>query len=384
MSFTRRNAVLAVLAGALAVPTFLQWRADAETFVDVGAIPLLFDGFTSDNVGFVMLSQPKKEQPAPDASKPGQPPQVAYDRIAFQRSDKGWMLASGELQGAPVTKDRVESDVFAHLRSIRSDREVLVQPDATQAQLEQFGLDEAHAFVVQVRDQVPTVPNSAVIAELLVGRDAGTGQTGTEAVRGVFVRKSDSTDVVLYELDKGWLRSVETEQWLDKVIAKLEPDKVQRIAIKNAATGVRITFAREPGKASWHAVEPPPGLGAVRQAEVENLVQRLRWIGVQDFRSRLAGANLAQLGLQPPQLELELMVREGDRERVIQLGVGNKVDTKNEYYLIAPNDSAFLMTWPAGVVAPFELDAKTMFDPPSPDAQKPGDEKKGDEKKGEK
>lgn len=367
MNLARRNVVLAVLAGALAVPTFLQLQRDADTFVDYATVPLLFEGFTADNVGFVTLAQPKKEQPPVDPQNPAQP-KVAYDQLVLQRTDKGFVLATGELPGAPVAKDKLESDVFAHLRAIRADREVLVQPNATPEQLVQFGLDEAQAFVVRVTDGSA---QRSLLAELLVGRDAGQGQTGTEAVRGVFVRKSDSTDVVLYELDKGWLRSVQQEQWLDKVLAKLEPDKIQQLAIRNTATaGTKFTFARKDGKASWTAVEPPAGLGAVRQTEVEGLVQRLRWLAAQDFRTRTDRAgNLAAMGLAPPKIEIDLVVKEGDRERVLKLSVGNQLEGKNEYYLMC-NESAFVMTWPAATVAPFELDVKAqLFDPASPDAR---------------
>ena len=220
-------------------------------------------------------------------------------------------------------------------------------------------------------------------------RHFGKGQTGTEAVRGVYVRKSDSNNVVLYEPERGWMRSVQTEVWLDKVLAKLQLDKVNRFTLQNAATGQPVTFVRQDGKASWTAVEPPPGIGAVRQGEVEALLQRLRWIGAQDFRMPLQRANLVQLGLQPPQIRIELVVREGDRDRKLELGIGNRVDDKAEYYLTC-NESAFLMTWPAGNVVPFEADGKALFDPAAPtdpgkaDENKPADEKKDGEKKEEK
>ncbi len=386
MNLARRNVMLAVLAAALAVPTTLQLRRDADSFVDISTVPLLFDGFTADQVAFITLAQPKAEQPPLDPNNP-QPAKVAYDQLLLQRTDKGFVLGTGVLTGAPVLMERVERDVFAHLRTIRADRDVLVQPNATPEQLAQFGLDELHAFVVRAVD----VTQRNVIAELFIGREAGAGQAGSEAVNGVFVRKTDSTDVVLYEFEKGWRRDVLPEQWLDKTIAKLEPDKVQRLSIKNAATaGVKMVFERRDGKASWQAIDAPAGLGAVRQIEVENLVQRLRWIGAQDFRSPLRTAgNPAALGLAPPQIEIELVVKEGDRNRTIQLAVGNKLDDKNEYYLTC-NDGAFLMTWPAGTVAQFELDVKAqLFDPPAPAPTKPDevpkapDDKKDDKKGGE-
>ena len=384
MSLSKSNVVLAVLAAALAVPTVLQLQKDRATFVDAGRVPLLFDGFTADNVGRLRLRAPKKEQPAADPQNP-QPKQVAYDEVVFAKTDKGWLFAEGDLQLAPVSKERIETDVMAHLRAIRADRETLVVANATTAQLEKYGLDEAHAFVVQAVDTTGRV----VVAELLVGNDAGGGQAGTDAVRGVFVRKSESTDVVLYELERGWLRSVQTEYWLDKVLAKLDPDRIHRFAIRNAATaGTTFTFARLDGKASWSAIEPPAGTGAVRQGEIEALVQRLRWIAAQDFRMPMQRAgNPVQLGLQPPQIEIEMVVRDGERDRTIKLAVGNRVEGKNEYYLTS-NESAFLMTWPSGTVTPFELDVRAqLFDPAAPPAEvppveKPGEKKDGDDKGG--
>ena len=379
MNLMRSNFVLAGIAAVLLVPTGLQLAADADTFVDVGNIPLLFDGFTVDNVGQLLLAQPKKEQPPADPANPQQPPKIAYDQLLLQKTDKGWALAQGaELAGAPVSKERVESDVLQHLRGIRADRDALVQPNATPAQLKEFGLDEAQAFVVRAID--PT--GLTAVAELLVGRDAGVGQTGTEAVRGVFVRKRDSTDVLLYELEKGWLRSVQHDQWLERMLAKLDVDKVTKLVVRNAASGAQpITFQKLDGKSSWTAIEPPAGLGAVRQSEVEALVQRFRWIQAQDFKQSLQRTpNLAVLGLQPPQSEFELVVREGDRDRTIKLSVGNKVDDKNEFYLLC-NEVPFLLTWAAGTVASFELDVKAqLFDPAAPDAPKPPDVKPGDGK----
>ena len=380
MNLTKSNVVLAVLAVGLAVPTFLQLQKDRATFVDVARVPLLFDGFTADNCGLITLRQPKAEQPTAEPP-PGQQKQIAYDEIVFARTDNGWVFAKGDLKLAPVSKERVEADVLTHLRTIRFDRESLVVADASPEQLERYGLDPAHAFVVEARGGDR---GQNVVADLLVGIDAGKGQTGTDAVRGVFVRKSDSNDVILYETERGWTRSVQTELWLDKVLAKLQVDKIMRFSLQNAATGRTVAFTRSEGKASWTAVETPPGLGAVRQGEVEALLQRLRWISAQDFRVPLQDANLPQLGLQPPQLRIEILVREGDRDRKIELAVGNKLDDKAEYYLTC-NESKFLMTWPAGSVVPFEVDAKTLFDPAAPvDPGKPAEPKPGDEKRDEK
>ncbi|MBL8733731.1 MAG: DUF4340 domain-containing protein [Planctomycetes bacterium] len=377
MNLARRNLVLAVLAGALAVPTFLQLQKDAETFVDLSRIPLLFDGFTADNVAHVVLARPKDEQPAVDPTKPDKRT-VAYDTLALQRTDKGWVVGSmpgqqpGESAGAPVQAERVESDVFHHLRSIRKDREVLVCANATPEQLEQYGLDEGHAFVLRAQDA-----NLQIVAELMVGKDAGAGQTGSEAVRGVYLRKSDSTDVVLYEFDKGWRRDVQVQGWFDRTLARIDTEKVTRLALRNAAGfGTTFTFAREQGKAAWVAVDAPAGLGAVRQSEVENLVQRLRWLTVTEYVKPLQRAgNLEPFGLVPPQVQVEVTYQEGDQQKLLKLTIGNKVPDKNENY-VASSTSAFLMTWAASMTTPFEVDVKAQwFDPASPPSapQAPGE-----------
>ncbi|HZN39313.1 MAG TPA: DUF4340 domain-containing protein [Planctomycetota bacterium] len=387
MNLAKQNLVLGIAAILLAVPTWLQLTSEAESFKDIARIPLLFDGFTSDNVGQILLGQPKKEQPPPDPQNPDQKRPTAYDQLHIVKTDKGFVfgnLVAGDLVGAPVSKERVEADVFVHLRAIRIDRDVLVQPNATPEQLVTFGLDEAQAFVIKAVDAT----GQNVVAEVLVGKDASAGQTGTEMVRGVFVRKRDSNDVVLYEFDKGWRRDVQQDQWLDKVLARPEPEKVRRLSIRNAATaGTTFTFERKDNKASWTAVEPPADVGALRQSEVESLLQRLRWIAVQDYRLPLQRAgNLQALGLVPPQIEIVLALRDGELDREIKLSVGGKVEGKNEFYLHS-SESAFLMTWPAGTVMSFELDVKAqLFDPVQPtEGVKPGEDKKpGEVKKDDK
>ena len=144
MSWNKSNLVLGVACVALAVPTLLQLSADAETFVDVGRIPLMFDGFTADNVGSIILGDPRDEQPEPQPD--GRAQQVAYDQLALQLTDKGWTIGKPqgqvvELAGAPANKGLIEGGVFEHLRSIRNDPETLVQPGATDEQLAQYGLD---------------------------------------------------------------------------------------------------------------------------------------------------------------------------------------------------------------------------------------------------
>ncbi|MCA8967389.1 MAG: DUF4340 domain-containing protein [Planctomycetes bacterium] len=370
MNLSRANLILLVAAVALAVPTWLQLQRDGGAFTDVADIPLMFDGFTSDNVGSVLLAQPKAEQPQPDPTKVGQKPPVAYDQLLLLRTDAGFQVAApqGDLVGAPVSKDKVQADVFLHLGRIRSDKQTMVQPAATPEQLERYGLDEPHAFVIQVKD----LANKNAVAELLIGKNSDEGQTGTEAIRGVYVRKGGTTDVVLYEFEqdtKMWRRDVQPAGWVDKLLFRLEPTAVTYLSIRNTAGGAKpFVFVKKDGKASWVADPKPEGagyenLGAVRQTEVESVVQRLRYVAAQDFRLPMARAgNLTALGLGPAQIELQARWKEGDVEREVTLEIGNKLDGKNEYYLSC-SLSQFLMTWPASLIAPLERDPREFFDP---------------------
>jgi hypothetical protein len=369
MNWMSRNVVLLVLALVLAVPTGLQLAADSDTFVDVGRIPLMFQGFTSDNAGAVLLALPKAEQSEPTASQdPNQgPARIVYDELLLQLSDSTWRIgqipgqAAGRLVGAPVQKARIESDVFHHLRMIRSDPDTLVVSNATEEQLRKYGLDEAHAYLIRVFDKKGT----NMLAELYVGDDSSVGVSGTEAVRGVFVRQLGSNDVVLYEWEKPWRRNLEVDGWLDRVLDRIEPSQVRMLSINNLSTGGKpFVFAREPGKAMWFAKGPGEQLGAVRQTEIEGLIQRFRYLAVQGFEWSLKSAgNMQSYGLFPPAVEIVLTVDEGGRQREIQIAVGSKIDGRNDYYMTC-SLQPFIMAWSSSMVTPFELDvAARLFDP---------------------
>ena len=370
MNLMSRNLVLLVLALVLAVPTALQLSADADTFVDVGRIPLMFQGFTSDNVGAVLLALPQAEQPEPAANpNPNQPQQqrIVYDELLLQLLDGTWRIGQlpnqvpNKLAGAPIQKARLEADVFHHLRMIRNDPNTLVQSNASEEQLKKYGLDEAHAYLIRVVDKSGT----NALAEVYVGDDASVGRSDTEAVRGVFVRQFGSNDVVLYEWDKPWRRSVETDGWLDKVLGRFEPDHIRRLSIRNLATGGKaFVFEREPNKSMWLAKTHAEDLGAVRQAEIEGLTQRFRYLDVERFEWTLKNAGNMQLyGLFPPDVVIEFTVAEGSTEREVLIEIGKRVEGRNEYYItcsLAP----FVMTWNPSMVLPFELDvAARLFDP---------------------
>ncbi|MFO1077767.1 MAG: DUF4340 domain-containing protein [Planctomycetota bacterium] len=384
MNLTKANIVLLVAAAALAIPTGMQVAGDAESFVDYERVPLLFDGFTADNVGFVQMSIPKKEQPPVDPQKPDQKPPVAYDHLFVQRTEKGFALAPqqpGSLAGAPVAKDRVQQDVFEHIGKIRDDKQTRIAQGASEEKLKEYGLDEAHATLIRLSDR----SGQNVIASLYVGRDAGK-LGGTESVRGVFVRKTDSSDVVVYEFDKGWRRDTNPETWIDKVLLKLAPEAVTRLSLQNGSNGGQpMVLTRGDTKASWTAATTPAGRSVLRQGEVEAFLNRLRWISAQDFKMPMTHAKPAELGLLPPQIALEITWRDGDTERTSTFQVGKRLDGDQNVYYFTSSEVPFLMTWPAGMVTPLEVDTATWFDPVAPTGEPgkdaPKDDKKPDEKK---
>ncbi len=359
MNLNRSNAILAIAALALSVPTWLTLRGDLEAFVDVTQVPKLFEGFTADNVAAVALGKPKDPQPevAPQpGADPNQKPPIQYDQIQFQRTDKGFVLgqAMGEKFGAPVHPQMLELQVWKHLASIPADREALVQENATEEQLVEYGLDAAHAFVIKAYNA-----QQQVVAELLVGKDTSIGAQGTETVRGVYVRRGDNRDVGFYEVPS-WTRAVDAQPWLDLAIAKISADMVRRIEIKNQ-TG-QAAFARKKGEASWVCDAPPAGKGALRQIEVEGLVQRLGYVQAQDYIRAITNGSLAPFGLEQPKLTLQIVYEKDGKDVTVDIALGNPIEGKTTQY-VRCSLSDFICAMPLQWGAGFERDIGELFDP---------------------
>jgi hypothetical protein len=379
MNVAKSNLILAVAAVVLAVPTALSLRGERELFKDVAIVPKLFEGFTPDNVGVVVLGEPKANQPAAPAGQtpadPNQKKQVERDLLQIVRTDKGWGLGqgAGDITGAPVDQKRVEDDVMKHLSEIRADRESLVVADATDEQLAQYNLTEEKAMLLQVFDRTPLQPQQ--IAALFVGKNSNEGKAGTEGVQGVFVRRADSRDVVLYEVPY-WRRDVKHELWLDKKILQAEPDKVLKIAWKNQAGGGQeiVLQRKKEANATWECPAPPPEVGPLKQMEVEQFVQRLRYVFAQEYKRPLQASNLKELGLASPLVTVAVTLKEGEAERTVTMNFGTKVDGKNEVYAQV-GENPFLLTFPQHMTAPFERDPKELFEPPVSPA--PGEQKAG-------
>lgn len=369
MNLNRSNAILAVAALALAVPTWLTMRGELESFVDMAQVPKMFEGFTADNVAAVALGKPKDPQPEvvpQPGADPNQKPQIQYDQILFQRTDKGFVLgqAMGEKFGAPVNAQMLELQVWKHLASIPADRELFVQENATDEQLVEYGLDPKRAFVVKAFNA-----QQQVVAELLVGKDTSIGAQGTETVRGVYVRRGDSRDVAFYEVPF-WNRAVDTQQWLDLAVAKIPADMVRRLEIKNQ-TGQAV-FARKKGESSWTCDVPPAGKAALRQIEVEGLVQRLGYVQAQDYIRAVTTGPLGGYGLDQPKLTLQVVYEKDGKDVTVDIAFGNAVEGKTTQY-VRCSLSDFVCAMPAQWGAGFERDIGEYFDPAAAVQEQPKD-----------
>lgn len=393
MNVAKSNLILAGAAVVLAVPTALTLSSERELFKDVSRIPHLFEGFNEDTIAAVVLAapKPKAEPPAEqanpqDPAKPDQQSQqsqqVEYDKLVLQRTDNGFVLGQGmgELVGAPINKDMLQAHVWKHLSGIRADPDALHLPDATDQQLAEYGLDKEHAFVVQALNA-----QNQPVADLLVGRDSNKG--GQENVRGVFVRKSDSNDVVLYEDVAAWQRNVQPDLWLDRTVLRAPADKVRRVSLRNPATGpAPMVFVRPEGQGSWEAENPPEDRGAVRQGEVERLVQNLGWLAAQGYHKRTGMVDLAALELDPGKIELSVTWQDEDeQEKTVTVWSGAPVEGKNEVYL-RTSDSNFVRTWAAHFEQRFAEGPEKYFDPKGPapgEDEKPGDAPEGPGEQGD-
>lgn len=368
MNLAKANVILAAAAVVLAIPTFLTLRSDASMFKALDEVPKLFPGFTPENVGAVAIGVPKPDQPKPAANpqNPNAPkPPLQYDQQTFVRTGTGWAVgAEGELQGAPVQANLVEKWLLQHLQDVRYDRDVLVAENASDEDLAKYGLDETEALVIKAYDK----GMQNVVAELLMGKDAKAGNA--DNVSGFYVRRRDSKDVVLYE---GQIQkpNVKIDVWLDRSITHIDPATITQFAYSGPATsGREVSFAKKPGsQATWTAAKAPDDVGAVRQQEVESMVQRFCNLYAQEIKRPLAATNTGELGLVPPRFTVSATTKDDSGEKTWTLTIGNKVDDKDEYY-VQSSQSQFLMTLPQHMVAPFQRNPKELFDP-APETVKP-------------
>lgn len=374
----KANLWLGAMAVLLAVPTWLTLRGDRTTFVDAADAPLLFAGFTPENVYGIRIEVPRL---GPDG-EPVEGPQGEAEREALTlvRADvddpRAWVLGGEDerLAGLPVSFERVRDRVLEPLGAIRVAEDTLVREDAGPEALARYRLDVGRATVLRCVDAQGTV-----VADLRVGADASRGQVGEGAVRGYFVRKADSGDVVLFERAV-WTLPAAREQWIQRAPLRVGAEEVVGIAVSNPLTRRdddlprgRLRIGRgDPEDPVWAVREGPPKRDVVRNGEVFAFLQTLARFRIQQYVEPLPEAGsgdrdtfLAEYGLADPRLVLDLERAAGEP---LHIEVGDKVwrdgAEQNERYARI-SGVPFLVTVGDWVLAPLERDpVSSWLEPP--------------------
>ncbi|MEI6129317.1 MAG: hypothetical protein WCR59_04560, partial [Planctomycetota bacterium] len=103
MNIAKQNVLLLAAAALLAVPTWLTLSRERELFVDIAAVPHMFEGFAPDSAMQLTLALPKGFAVAhAEAGAEPKKPAVEYDSLAFARSEKGFVLQQS-LQSPDLT-----------------------------------------------------------------------------------------------------------------------------------------------------------------------------------------------------------------------------------------------------------------------------------------
>ena len=272
----RTNVFLAVAAGVLAVPTFITYLADSNRVTSWVFEQRMFDGFNSQAVNLIRIRAPKPNQ----ARLPGQvvEAEVQFDELAFRKLNDRWVLLGGELEGAPVKATLLEERLFRHIEEVRSEPEQVIFADADPDTLAESHLTPDTALIISCQQAGTAAGNQPprILAEFLVGKNVSGSRFTQGSIPGFLVRRSDSNDVVLYEVPY-WEKPMNPAVWVDKVVHNLNDGVVTRFSLKNSKSETPMVFERKPGSdGTWIAVEKPAGLGAIRQGEVSAMISRFK------------------------------------------------------------------------------------------------------------
>lgn len=364
----RTNLILASIAALLAVPTTLSYVADADIYTGLDQFDHMFEGLTADKVDVILLRRPKQQpsQPVPSLGGLAQgTAETQFDELYFGKQNGRWVIARGDLAGAPVAAELIDQRIFQHMTRVPIDSKAVIIEDADPEILASSLLTADTAFVISCQVQQPVTtpgaqPTYKVLAELLVGKDNRAGRLSRGVVPGFHVRKSDSNDVILYEVPF-WERPMDPNSWVEKDVHNLNQGVITRFSLNNSKVETPVVFERKPGSdATWIATEKPEGMGAVRQMEVTNMISRYKRIQATSLIGPASAANLGAQGLLPPVMEIAATLDDGSVHTILighQLGGGKK-----EHYVLSSGLS-FVRTIPIWVVENFQLDPRDLFDP---------------------
>ncbi|MCA8942677.1 MAG: DUF4340 domain-containing protein [Planctomycetes bacterium] len=354
----KTNVFLAAVAAVLAVPTVITIVNEQGSFTRYEDVPRLFDGFTPEKVAGIRISKVKlDDNGAPITGRNGQ---KEHEVLAIGLTSSGdWVIADqSPLRGAPVKKDTIVTHILQHIEQIRRDEDALIEVDASDEALAEYGLDEDHGVLIQCFDA-----NNRPVVELIKGRSARDAKAGQDSLRGHFVRRKDRQDIVLYEQDY-WNLQLEPRGWFDRsLIPGTAATQAVRFRMKNAHGEIELAKDK-PTDVAWRVVKAPEGCGAPRQAEINALAGRIAQASVADYIQPLPSDSqqralvLKQVGFSDDAAEAEFELEDGT---IYTLYVGNKLEDKHEYRAVASNRD-FLLTVPGHVRTTMDKDLVDLFD----------------------
>ncbi len=346
----RSNLLLLLLALLLAVPTYFTLQSESTQYTRYDEFPRLFPGINPDNIGVVTLRKMK-------ALPPGQSPAATepeFEHVIFYRQADRWVLASGEMLGVPVRPGLVEKEILQHFSDMRRDQDTLVTDAADEEFLRSRQLTADTGTIVSLQREA----KAPILAELIKGKSAKD-----QNIPAYFVCAAPNTkEVILYEPnDRFWRLSMDVNDWIDPTVQEFLLADLQSFSLRNAKG--QVGFRKVAGsEGTWVMDEAMslPGVGAVRQSEVNNLVNHLSSIQAVGFLQQKEALDAAELRLQTGQSRIELQATLASGER-IDLRIGKQIPNRPEFYAVASHHD-FVFAFPNWAAQTFAVDPQDLFD----------------------
>jgi hypothetical protein len=341
----KTNGILAIVFAVLLVPVVMKFFGDKNVYLNLDRVPRLFEGFTPSNVGVIQLSRPiPKATPGPDGKIP-------LETLQFRKIEGKWLIGSGSFQGLQAKETDLMSRIFDPIKKIQVSPTSVILEKANEEQLKAYGLDEDSAQRIVCTDG----NGQSVLADLLIGREAGGKDLGAQATQGVYVRKAGQKAILLF--DEPISFELDAQAWMDKNVLDLPEAEIESISLKNLKGEIR--FERKPGEGFVVTKGKPKDAGKLKPFEVTGLIGRARTLYAADFVAMNDPSKWKSFQLDPPRIEVLMKTKDG-REHGFR--IGKKVEGKQEYYAVVLK-GRILFTLKEWDVSPLEKDPGSFFDP---------------------
>jgi len=298
-----------------------------------------------------------------DGSKDAQG-QPALEGLVFLKREGDWIIAdqASPFLGVPVMSSQIVSDILDRIGRIKVTDSNVISSNADEVELAEKEVEDKTGMRIQCSDA-----NQQILADLYVGRSAGKGEGGEEDVKGTFLRKADTKQIVLFE--DAFPLDLDAKSWIDKTRRDVSPDEVKEIEVEGKADGkkIKVHFKRD-GNKGWKAVETPAGVGPLKAFSVTEIINAACRVDAADILATLNPAQLQQYGL-APKSRLHIILKTKD-DKSLDLFIGKRVEGKQDYY--AHIGGKLLFSVAEWYVSRFEKEAKDYYDPKPVEIKKSG------------